>query len=1402
MKTKRYTAILTALVMIMTALPTLGFSGKGTESDPYLISTPADLEKMHDDLGGFYKLTTDIDMSGWAFTPIGNENEGTFTGTLDGADHAIKNLNINFPDEKYVGLFGCLEGTVKNLNLTNVNAYGYRYVGTIAGYVSKNAQIFNCSSSGTVGGKLKIINVSVGGIAAYNAGLVEQCVNNTDVAANDAYIGGIIGYSCGKIKDCENNGHITSNQKNVGGIAGYNTGNVATCKNKGEVYGHSCGGVSGSNYGSVNSCENHGAITGNYIGGIVGSSSGEIIECANYGFVSGNNYTGGIVERNYGNIVNCKNYGTITSADSDTGGIIGRNNGTVRLCSNYGPISGGYTGGIAGFKEGGLIADSINYGDINGKDYTGGITGYDDGDNFTNRCINYGNVVANYLAAGISGYIDDTEVNNCLNYGKISSNFAGGIAGDSSNSWAIIKSCANYGAIIGNQCAGGIMSKNYNSNTIDCLNNGNVTSIAYSGGIVGDGDYFSSKANVNSGNIVGDISKTPLYHYFLFETSNGRDYSVNLTFDQFKEITNFHELNFNVNWFIDPKTESGFPQIQNMPRHMVLNERIGILKLGEKLHLVAYLDETEEEVIWSSDDDQIAKVEKDGSVIAVNQGICTITAINSEGMKANCSIRVIKPINNISLNKASLYLLKDKSEKLVATLDPTGSIEKIVWNSDNENIATVDYLGNVLAKSTVGSTFIRARSVVTGVETACWLSVIEKSSDAQQVTSLEFPDTSIQMNSGEKKEIIPNITPTSYAKLLIWSSSDESVAAINGGVISALKPGNTVITATADGGLMASCMVMVKLPAKTVTLDKKSLYLEKGMTQRLVATALPSNTDDKLTWTSSAPSIASVDQTGLVTAAGVGTALVTVTADSGVSASCTVTVTEPYVSVREVKLDKASLILEPRETGVLSASVLPANASEKGISWTSSDENVATVNNTGTVTAVALGTAVITATSVNGHSACATVKVVSAAGPSVILSDAKAAPGETAFVTASIAHNPGISGYRFKVNYDASVLTPVSVTVDSAPGGSFETNLNESGRTDLNVLWYSDSDVSTDGGLFTVEFKVSDAAALGKVSEVSLDYGPSDICNTKGETFALYTPAAKFTVAEADSGDVYEDGEITVYDVSLLAQHITKLVDLTPRQFKAADVNDDKVVDIKDVVRLAQYVVGWDVELMELTASAYKPVVTVGSAVADSDGIAEIPVYIKDNGGIAGFNYELEYSIDELDILAITPAAGLSGNFSTNLGSQGENGLMVTWYQESNMADDRQLFTVKVHRKTDAPARIAIKPADNNMCDQTPIDVVSTYVDGYILSSALDVRDEKLENGKFTCELYLDSSYEGRNAVAIFALYDGDSLAEVKSQELVLSGGKLGISIDVGDIKHDRYKLMLWDGKSSMRPLK
>ena len=215
---------------------------------------------------------------------------------------------------------------------------------------------------------------------------------------------------------------------------------------------------------------------------------------------------------------------------------------------------------------------------------------------------------------------------------------------------------------------------------------------------------------------------------------------------------------------------------------------------------------------------------------------------------------------------------------------------------------------------------------------------------------------------------------------LEWESTDEAVAKVQYSsgryVLYAYKNGTTTITATAtDGsGVTASCEVTVNInyPVQGISLNHDAkTFTKAGETLQLAATIYPDSATNKtVTWKSSDKTVATVDESGLVTAVGNGTANITATTEDGnFKATCQVTVEIPELTL---SLDKTELTLtQTEEQQKLTATV---SDPEEKVTWLSSDPFVATVTRDGTVTAIANGTATITA-SVRGKTASCTVEV-------------------------------------------------------------------------------------------------------------------------------------------------------------------------------------------------------------------------------------------------------------------------------------------------------------------------------------------------------------------------------------------------------------------------------------------
>ena len=241
------------------------------------------------------------------------------------------------------------------------------------------------------------------------------------------------------------------------------------------------------------------------------------------------------------------------------------------------------------------------------------------------------------------------------------------------------------------------------------------------------------------------------------------------------------------------------------------------------------------------------------------------------------------------------------------------------------------------------------------------------------VSGVSLNKTSVTLTEGESEMLTATVKPDNATDMTVtWTSSDASIAKVENGKVTAVKAGSATITAKA-GDKTATCTVTVNKKVVAVTsvaLNKTELTLTEGDSETLTATVKPDDATDKtVTWTTSDASIATVDANGKVTAVKAG--LATITAKAGdKSATCTVTVNKKVVAVTSVTLNKTELTLTEGDSETLTATVKPDDATDKTVTWTTSDASIATVDANGKVTAVKAGLATITAKAGDKSATC------------------------------------------------------------------------------------------------------------------------------------------------------------------------------------------------------------------------------------------------------------------------------------------------------------------------------------------------------------------------------------------------------------------------------------------------
>jgi len=412
------------------------------------------------------------------------------------------------------------------------------------------------------------------------------------------------------------------------------------------------------------------------------------------------------------------------------------------------------------------------------------------------------------------------------------------------------------------------------------------------------------------------------------------------------------------------------------------------------------------------------------------------TAQDGSQVEAVCYIHVVRAVTGITLNHTSATLGRGESLQLLATLLPPDAANQLVaWSSGDTNVVRVDANGRVLAVGN-GSAVVTAKADGGNEVTAsCTVTVID--SDVGLIIQPGF----VELLSGETALLACETVPAGdVVPPLVWASSDQAVVSVDGlGGIMANAPGEATITATAqDGsGRQGLCLVKVKQLVASISFNHAVLTMAVGNSQVFAAAFEPGNASDtSLAWSSTDPQVVAVDKSGKALALKPGKAIITATANDGggASASCEITVVQ---KVHSIVLKPTSIEMETGESRHIAASLYPADASFPSVTWASSDDAVASVDETGLVRGVSQGIATITATAADGGGTTASCRV--------IVSDVKA---YISLNSIRIGSGNSWSGFALYPKITVGALKgvePVSLTLTIVNSTKGVTKLNQTG---------------------------------------------------------------------------------------------------------------------------------------------------------------------------------------------------------------------------------------------------------------------------------------------------------------------------------------------------------------------
>lgn len=446
-------------------------------------------------------------------------------------------------------------------------------------------------------------------------------------------------------------------------------------------------------------------------------------------------------------------------------------------------------------------------------------------------------------------------------------------------------------------------------------------------------------------------------------------------------------------------------------------------------------------------------------------------------------------VKSVMLDQSDVTINRKNTLQLTATVTPQNAKNKAVtWTSSNPDVATVDNAGKVTGIG-AGNTTITATAGQKSANCAVTVVVL--------MDGISLNHTELAINKGSTEQLTAKIEPedTTEEKAITWSSSDPEIVSVDAdGMVTAHKTGKAFVKASAVGA-SANCEVTVLSPMTGITLDKSTLTLNRNTTEQLTVSFLPVDATDErtVTWSSSAPEIADVDQQGNVVAHRIGTSSITARCGE-FTATCDVTV---IALIEGIYLDQSEMMIDRGTVGQITASIVPLDTTEdKTVVWTSSDPDVATVDSTGKVTAQKIGTATITAR-VGEHTASCSVTV------------------------AALIHNITLDQTAFKLNKGEG--HQFSVTIDPPDTTEEKTVIWSSSNPEVAVI-------DNDGNLLAI--------APGNTTVTAQIGTHTAACNVRVRDTFIISTAAEGNGTVSLGGTVVEDNEFTLKATPAVGHHL------------------------------------------------------------------------------------------------------------------------------------------------------------------------------------------------------------------------------------------------------------------------
>lgn len=453
----------------------------------------------------------------------------------------------------------------------------------------------------------------------------------------------------------------------------------------------------------------------------------------------------------------------------------------------------------------------------------------------------------------------------------------------------------------------------------------------------------------------------------------------------------FFRVSNDLNYTPASVTISGDNVINNDKNELQLT-----LNVGESALLTAQVapSNASQDVIWevTGGNKDFVSVDEKGVVSALKKGNAVVTVSSKEVPSVKATIRIIvnAPATGMKILNGDITLEVGKTLTISKTtresdergffVSPVDTTDDITWSSSNESVLSI-------TSSNVQGVTIKAIAAGTAVLTGVTTSGVSASINVT-VPVVKVPvngitvDKEVTLNVGGTHQLNPQIQPANAneAVTYTYTSSDAKIATVDAnGTIRAVAPGTVNITVKTNTNKSATCRVVVKSPAKKVTLmakykpSAKKIYIQKGQSISLRAVMTPNNSTDTVTYKSNKAKIATVDASGVVRTKKNGTAKITATATSKKKATITIVVQKKQVRAKKVTA-KAPKTMKVGKTVRVTTTLKPAKSTDT-VSFTCSNAALARVDECGYVTALKKGTVKITVTAASGKKVTKKIKI-------------------------------------------------------------------------------------------------------------------------------------------------------------------------------------------------------------------------------------------------------------------------------------------------------------------------------------------------------------------------------------------------------------------------------------------